>query len=251
MRSKRILALAVTATVLFLCGPALAGSYADFTLNVGEMGAEDLVTFADLAAASESIVLPDDNGGTAVLMNGSIGTDNWNFSWDMIEFNPDPFVNLVGSFTNNTGSTQNFTFTLSTAVGALGATLIGGATYVTVADANFDGTATLQNITGMPGYSGTLDGVNALDLLAPFSISAPFQGGVAGTNVSLGLPGPTIPAGAVVSTIGIVHRFSLTAGDTATFNSTFQVIDAIPEPTTGLLLGLGLCGIALQRRRAA
>lgn len=251
MRSRQSLTLALITTLVFIAGLAQAGSYNDFTMTVGEMGSEEVVTFADIAAASESIVLPDDNGGTAVLMNGSYVTDGWSLSWDLIEFNPDPFVNFVGSFTNNTGSTQSFTFSTTTAVGALGASLIGGSTFVTVADANFDGVATLTNILGMSGYSGTIDGVNALNLLDPFSISAPFQGGVAGTSESFGLPGPTIAYGPVLGSIGITHRFTLTAGDTATFNSTFQVIDPVPEPTSGLLLGLGLCALGFVRRRTA
>jgi hypothetical protein len=130
-------------------------------------------------------------------------------------------------------------------VAPLASTLIGGSTFVTVADAN-GGIGTLSNITGQAGYSGTMDGANALDLLDPFSIAVPFASGVAGTNESQGLPGPTIPAGAVSATIGITHRFTLTGSDTATFNSTFQVV--APEPGLGGLLGVGLAGLLLRRR---
>jgi len=236
------------AGVLLSAGAAQAGSYTDFTMTVGPMGSEEVLGWDVLSASSESIVLPDDNGGTAVLLNGSYTTDVFSISWDRIEFDPDPFVNFVGGFTNLLGAAADFTFTTITPILPLASTLIGGATAVTVADANFDGTATLTNILGMAGYSGTIDGANALNLLDPFSLSAPFTGGVATHSESAGLPGPTIPDGAVVATIGITHRFTLTGGDNATFNSTFQVIDPIPEPSTALLLGLGLVALGAARR---
>jgi hypothetical protein len=166
----------------------------------------------------------------------------------LIQFDPDPFVSFVGGFSNLLPVTTAFTFSTNAPVAPLPGSKIGGSTFVTVGDANFDGTGTLANIPTMPGYSGTIDFVDKLDLLDPFSLSVPFAGGTAGTGASAGLPGPTIPDGPVVAFIGIAHRFTLTGNDNATFNSTFQVV--VPEPSSVLLASLGAVGlIALAWRR--
>jgi hypothetical protein len=144
------------------------------------------------------------------------------------------------------GAPMDFTFATMSPVAPLPSSLIGGSTIVTIQDANFDGAATLKNITGLPGYSGTIDGANALDLLFPFSITAPPPGFA---SESAGLPGPTIPDGPIAAFIGITHRFNLTSLDNATFNSTFQVV--VPEPSSMVLAGLGVLGLlcCVWRRR--
>jgi hypothetical protein len=48
--------------------------------------------------------------------------------------------------------------------------------------------------------------------------------------------------------IGIVHNINLSAGDSASFTSNFVVIP-VPEPTTGLLISLGLAALALRCRQ--
>jgi PEP-CTERM motif len=245
--------LTACAVWLGMAACATAGSYTDFTLMAGRAGFERVYTFDDLAAKSGTVILPDENSATATLMNGSIGTVNWLLTWDSISFNPDPFISFVGGFSNLLAAPTDFTFATASPVAPLISSFIGGSTFVTVADANGDGAGTLKNITGLPGYSGTIDGANALDLLNPFSITVPFALGVAGTSASAGLPGPTIPDGPVVAFIGITQRFNLTGMDNATFNSTFQVVArVIPEPSSIVLAGLGVLGLlccAWRRRR--
>jgi hypothetical protein len=51
-----------------------------------------------------------------------------------------------------------------------------------------------------------------------------------------------------MTTIGLTIRFDLTAGDSASFTSNFDV-QPVPEPGTALLLGLGLAGFAALRER--
>ncbi len=110
------------------------------------------------------------------------------------------------------------------------------------------GTATIANAGGAPLFDGLIDGGSALSIItSPYSFSAPFAGGtsnIPATNV--GLPGPTIPGPAALSTIGINHTFTLTPGDTVALTSFFIVV---PEPAS---LGLMACGavlIGLRRQR--
>ncbi len=247
-------AIALWVLCLAWAGPARADStgssvsHEDFRLVIDVEGIETVLTFLELAERSQGVELPDENSTTAALTDG-IHTSESNFilTWDRLEFDPDPFINFVGSFTNNLGTATDFTLSMLAAVAPLTDSLIGGSTFVTVADANFDGVGTIKNITGLAGYSGSIDGADVLDLLDPFDATVPFAGGTAGTNDSAGLPGPTIAGGAVAATIGITHRFNLTSSDSATFNSTFQVV--VPEPGTALLLGFGILGLAFVRQR--
>jgi PEP-CTERM motif len=252
-RKSLYASLTACAVWLGMAACASAGSYTDFTLTAGLAGSPKVFTFDDLAALSGTVILPDENSSTATLMNGSMSTANWTLTWESIQFDPDPVISFVGGFSNLLAVPTDFVLATASPVAPLISSLIGGSTFVTVSDANGDGAGTLKNITGLPGYSGTIDGANALDLLNPFNITVPFAGGVAGTSASAGLPGPTIPDGPVVAFIGITQRFNLTGHDNATFNSTFRVEEAVvPEPSSIILAGLGVLGLlccAWRRRR--
>jgi hypothetical protein len=178
-------------------------------------------------------------------MNGSMTMAGmWEWSWTSIQLDRDPFVSFAGGFNNVSGMAQDFVFSTSTPIApALASTLYGGSTNVTYVDPDLSGGALTIDSSSNPAYTGTIDGTGTLDMLAALNIT------VSGTNAveTQGLPGPTIPGGAANSTIGILHRFNLTAGDQATFNSTFQVV--LPEPGSFALLALGLGSLALLRRR--
>lgn len=246
----RARALVASALALFCFGPsgsAWAGTISDFEILVGVAGSE-MVIDGDTLANMSATVHEDTQTGTVTLSDGSISNGSWELTWDTIQFNPDPFVSFVGGLSNLLAAPTDFTLSTVTPIAPLGPnTVIGGSTTVTVGDANFDGNAVLQNITGLPGYSGTIDGASELDLLDPFSISAPFAGGTASTTEFAGLPGPTIPNGPVAATLGITHRFNLTGNDNATFNSTFIV--EIPELGTLALMGSGFALLAWRSRR--
>jgi hypothetical protein len=173
---------------------------------------------------------------------------HWVLDLQDLIIKPDPFISAVYGLTNNAGSTQNFTLTVTLPVSPAitPSSLIGGSTGGSITDANFDGIGTVATVSPSPFYLGTIDSAAALPILAdPFSVSAPFAGGTANipaTNV--GLPGPTIPGPAVLTDIGITHRFSLTSGDKLAITSFFV---AVPEPSALVLCGLG--AVALLRRR--
>ena len=165
----------------------------------------------------------------------------WSFSWDMA-VDPDPFISSNLVFTNLTGNTANFSAIISLPLSAsLGSVYMGGAIDGGFRDNN-DGSVTVAEIASNGIFSGLIDGATALQLLGGSfgcSASSPGCNGVIG-QVSDGLPGPTLlyHTGAN-NTIGIKLDFSLTAGDTATFNTFFEVIP-VPLPAALWLLGSGL-----------
>jgi len=129
--------------------------------------------------------------------------------------------------------------------------LVGGSIGVTVTDSNFDGVGTVASAGAGTLYTGVNDVTDVLGLLGPgFSLSVPFAGGSNTTSAFAGLPGPTLPGPAALSTISIRHSFTLTPGDSVGLTS-FYVVQVVPEPTTLLLVSLGLAGLTAAGRRRA
>src|SRR5215468_9754321 len=151
--------LAFGVVVLALTSSAQAGTV---SFEIGIAGHTHSYTVDQFNFAS-STVLPD---GSIQYQNGSYGNSNWSVTLDTLTVSPDPFVSLVGGFTNNTANPQDFILAVNQVVGAVPGTLIGGSTILTYADSNFSGTGGLSNaLGGGSAYSGTIDAANALNLL--------------------------------------------------------------------------------------
>jgi hypothetical protein len=175
--------------------------------------------------------------------------------WDLT-VDTDPFVSSAFGF-KNTGATATFTIVTSLPIApVVPGTLMGGSTGGSVTDSNFDavfGSIGLSTVAPDAFYVGLIDGIPVLPAAElhpdPFSVSFLFAGDTQNIpSANFGLPGPTVPGPAVATSIGIRNKFSLTGGDSVA-STNFFVVEVIPEPSTVLLLGFGLVGLAVRGKR--
>ena len=155
------------------------------------------------------------DGSFALRDQTSEGT-NWNLTDLDVSGNVDPFTSLNFAVTNNAAVTLLFTVSVTLPiVPQLPATLHGGSTGGTLTDSNFNGSATVATSGGIPYYQGQIDGATVLSIYPdPYSLSVAFPGQTVNVPAqNPGLPGPTLPSGPALSTIGIINRFTLTPGD--------------------------------------
>lgn len=170
--------------------------------------------------------------------------DAWSLSMDS-----DPFVTNNFTITNTTASTQ--TFSLTTTIGitpVIPNGLMQGSIGFSLTDNNGGG-ATLS-ASGASIYQGLIDGNVTRTLWdSPTSFFTPFATTTA--NTFFGFPTREIAPESIDSTIGITIMFSLTAGDSASFTSNFDVVP-VPLPAAIWLFGSGLLGfIGVARRKKA
>ena len=236
---------AVGFAALLLLSAARADASAVFTVDFGEnAGSLSTWTPANLGEVSN----PD--GTTTFTGSSPFGGGNFDASWD-VTTDADPFVDGVFAITNNTLLTQIFVVSFSSTVlpplptATSGASVAGTLTV----DNNGVGTGTLGHNGTDPFFTSIVDGSDFLTLLDPdSSVSASFGSATTATDF-FGQPGLTEPVpGGVLTDIGIRLSFTLTAGDSASFTSRFEVV---PEPTTGALIGIGLLALAIRRPRAS
>ncbi|MGD8311702.1 MAG: hypothetical protein PVJ66_03830 [Gammaproteobacteria bacterium] len=179
-------------------------------------------------------------GMDSVLMGGT--TPLWDYSWG---FSTDPDPSIAGSFTvtNTSTSTQTFDITFSLPIspsftnGYMTGSLSGSYN-----DYDNSGAATLS----LNDWDGLIDSTSQMTL---FGFAGPCTGTGCSVTIAEVTDGPTLYIGDVNSTIGIHMNFSLSAGDQATFTTSFEVTP-VPAPAAIWLFGSGLLSmIRISRRK--
>lgn len=186
------------------------------------------------------------------------GGGTWMLNSTSLVLDSDPSVLAITSVTNTSNATQTFilSVTLPISVSFGPPSLIQGSISGSLTDTSSAtglGTIGSASVAAAPGssiYTALIDGVGVRTLMDdPFSASvAVSNGSTAVGPADFGIPVRESHPGATTTDIGIELRFQLSAGDSASFTSVF---DVVPEPSTAALLGLGLVfALASNRRRA-
>lgn len=179
----------------------------------------------------------------SMMVNGS-QMPLWDYSWN-ITADPDPFIAGSFSVTNTSAMMQTFDITFSLPISpSFTDGFMTGSLSGSFFDADNSGSATLN----LNAWDGLIDGSTQMTL---FLFSGACSGS-AGCNSTIApvSQGPTLYIGDVNSTIGIHMNFDLSAGDTATFDTLFEV-NPIPVPAAVWLFGTGLLGLVGVARRKA
>ncbi len=237
---KKLLAVALVALATT---PALASNNNPF------LGATIDLTWGNGTVTNIADIGPNTDGSPIfnVPDDSITSPGNWMMAWDGVSFDADPFIAGNFAVTNMQPTDQTFvlTVTMLTAFNTGGSTTVDGGTAISISDANGSGSATMSTFPGSPIYSAEINGgtvartlfddVYSLSPLAlPFAVTGDFDNYFAEAG----------PAVGTLTDISIVHTFTVSPGDRATVNSTFNIV---PEPATLTILALG--GIALVRRR--
>ena len=250
----------ISALFLFAAAPVAAIGNLDNILTIAQEGLGSMT----LSGADLGCIIDEEGGkngqgsfacqgiGQSLTADPALGT--WQISNWQITGEFDPSVSQAFGFTN-LGAPAVFTIVTSSPVAPiLGASLMGGSTGGSTTDANFDGLGGVSTSAPDPFFTGLIDGVAAAGAALhpdPFS-TAPYPAAGGTVNIpstSFGLPGPTVPGPAVTTSIGIQNKFSLSGGDSIASTNAF-IVEVIPEPSTALLLGVGLAALAARRRTA-
>lgn len=166
----------------------------------------------------------------------------WDYSWNF-SADADPFI--AGSFTvtNTSSMMQTFDLLFSLPVspsftdGYMTGSLSGSYT-----DADGSGSAALN----LNAWEGLIDG--SVEMNGLFSFAGPCLGVGCSVNIAPVTQGPDFYSGDVNSTIGIHMNFGLSAGDSVTFDTLFDVTP-VPVPAAVWLFGSGLIALAGFVRR--
>jgi PEP-CTERM motif len=246
----RCLALPAFFALLFCGLSANAGTIVEgnVTINISAI-AEELEM-----QASDQINIPVVADGSFHMTEVATSSDLW--SGDIGAWgNVDPFTNLAFHVTNILAVPVVFTVSVTIPIAPLGpGTLHGGSTGGTTTDSNGNGVGGLSTVPGLPYYAGQIDGATVLSIYPdPTAFTFIFAGQtITIPALNPGLPGPTIPSGPALATIGIEHKFILSPGDSAAGTSFFTIEpNIVPEPSSIVLAVMGSVGLifCVWRRR--
>lgn len=178
---------------------------------------------------------------------GQYSGEGWLFEFD-INADPDPAVFSTVNVTNVSGVTQVFSvMTLLPIAPAITPTSVMGGSSQGGLTAD-DTAGVLAALPGGAMYRAMIDGATVASLFAaPSSVAAGAFGSNSTGGASFGNPIPSAPGPQALASIAILHEFTLTPGDRATFTSSFVV--QVPGP--GGMALMGIAGLIGARRRRA
>ena len=159
-------------------------------------------------------------------------------------------VSVSQTFYNSSNATRSYSFyQYANVAGGSAASVMSGSVTATVTDLNGNG-ATLGAVNGRAIYTATVNDVAVRTLWQPFSS---FNVGqfLSQSTTPGAFANELVPGGATASDalLGIVLKFTLSAGDTVSFASTFTV-NTVPAPGALALLAVsGATGAGRRRRR--
>lgn len=186
------------------------------------------------------------------------GSGTWMLSSTSLTLDSDPSILAITAVTNTSSVTQTFVLnvTLPIAPSFGPPSLIQGSISGSLTDTSSAtgkgtvGAASLAAVLGGSVYTGQIDGSGVRTLLDdPFSVGVAVANGSAVIGpADFGIPVRESVATATTTDIGIELRFQLSAGDSASFTSVFDVIP-VPEPGVALLVACGLGALVVRRWR--
>lgn len=246
--------IAAIGALLLLGSPASATGVLDTLFTVTQDGVGSMtLTGAMLGCSAGSTAGTFDCDGTGQTFVPA----NPNFDWELSDWNitldTDPFVSSAFGF-KNTGAAATFTIIATLPIIPVGpSSLMGGSTGGSITDSNFDGLGGISTVAGTALFTGMIDGVLVSPTAElhpdPYSLGFIFPGQTVNIPaLSFGLPGPTVPGPAAAVSIGIQNKFTLSSGDSISMTNFFVIEPVVPEPSTALLMGLGLTMLGVWRR---